>query len=226
MKTKASLYAVIGGVVGAVLTIAVCSVMPIGAQNGDAIFGEITCTKLNVVDVEGKTNVSLRTHEDGGIVKVKGKTGDVVLMVDKWGGSVNVWGDKDGRIVVLGGGSGGDVWINTDENGGSISVGGMGGSVRLNIDEDGGHVDVKGKAGKVGIGSDEDGGYVNVKGKAGKVGIGSDERGGSIAVSEANGLGAPRVHIGADSLGGGRVMTWDKNGDRLATLGRDTISLE
>ena len=44
MNRKGSLYAVIGGCVGAVLTLAVCSVMPIGAQNGDATFGEIICT--------------------------------------------------------------------------------------------------------------------------------------------------------------------------------------
>ena len=183
MNRKGSLYAVIGGVVGAVLTMAAGHVMPIGAQNGDATFGEITCTKLNVVDVAGETKVSLGTREDGGYVDVKGKTGSVRLGIDKDGGNIMVWGDKDGRVVVLGGGAGGMCGYT------SMKMGG----VRLNIDEDGG--------------------YVGVKGKAGKVGIGSDERGGSIVVQKGNGLGAPRVLIGVDSLGGGRVITWDKNGE-------------
>ena len=49
MKSKEGLYAVIGGIVGAVLTLAVCAVMPIGAQNGDATnasFESITCERF------------------------------------------------------------------------------------------------------------------------------------------------------------------------------------
>ena len=77
MNRKASLYAVIGGVVGAVLTMAVCSVLPLGAQNGDATFGKITCTKLNVVDAEGNIGVSLDNQ-------------------GYYGGNVFVWGEDGG----------------------------------------------------------------------------------------------------------------------------------
>lgn len=74
MNTKCGLYAVIGGVVGAILTMAVCSVMPIGAQNGDATFGEITCSRLNVVDDGGKLRVGLNADsEHGGALAVSGQ---------------------------------------------------------------------------------------------------------------------------------------------------------
>ena len=67
MNRKASFYAVIGGCVGAVLTMAVCSVLPIGAQSqSDSVFGEITCTGLKVVDAERKTTVLLGTGVFGG----------------------------------------------------------------------------------------------------------------------------------------------------------------
>lgn len=75
MNRKASLYAVIGGCVGAVLTMAVCSVIPLGAQNGDATFGEITCTRLKMVDAVGATLVTLDTFGNGGVVAVMAKRG-------------------------------------------------------------------------------------------------------------------------------------------------------
>ena len=51
MNTKAGLYAVIGGVVGAVLTMAVGLFLPQAAQSqSDAVFGKITCRELEVVD--------------------------------------------------------------------------------------------------------------------------------------------------------------------------------
>ncbi len=53
MNRKASLYALIGGIVGGLLVLAVCSVMPIGAQNGDATFGKITCSELQVKNAMG-----------------------------------------------------------------------------------------------------------------------------------------------------------------------------
>ncbi len=93
MRRKESLYAVIGGVVGAVLTMVVSSVMPIRAQNGDTTFGEITCTGLNVVSAEGKTKVSLMTFADDGMVWVFGRAGGgVTLYVDDHGGQVEVLG--------------------------------------------------------------------------------------------------------------------------------------
>lgn len=115
MNAKASLYAVIGGVVGAVLTMAVCSVMPIGAQNGDATFGEITCTGLKVVDFEGTTKVLIHNMKEyGGQVSVFGKAGSVWLVTEKRGGRVAAFG-KAGKVLLY-----------TDEHGGSVSVYGKG----------------------------------------------------------------------------------------------------
>ena len=54
MSSKERLYAVIGGCVGAVLTLVVCSFSPIGAQSQSGEFGEIICTGLTVVDTKGK----------------------------------------------------------------------------------------------------------------------------------------------------------------------------
>ena len=48
---KERLYAAIGGCVGAVLTLVVCSFSPLGAQSqSDVNFGKITCTELVVAD--------------------------------------------------------------------------------------------------------------------------------------------------------------------------------
>ena len=53
MKAKEGLYAVIGGCVGAVLTLSVCSFSPLGAQSQSGEFGEIICSGLTVVDSKG-----------------------------------------------------------------------------------------------------------------------------------------------------------------------------
>ncbi len=58
MNRKESLYAVIGGCVGAILTMAVCSVLPLGAlsqsnRSGETSFGEINCTGLRVFNPYG-----------------------------------------------------------------------------------------------------------------------------------------------------------------------------
>ena len=54
MKTKEGLYAIIGGCVGAVLTMVVCSFSPRGAQSqSDGNFGRITCTDLKVMRSDG-----------------------------------------------------------------------------------------------------------------------------------------------------------------------------
>ena len=61
-RKEVLLAAVIGGVVGALLVMAMGSITPIGAQNyvKDAEFGEITCRILRVVDHKGKTVVKIQ----------------------------------------------------------------------------------------------------------------------------------------------------------------------
>ena len=59
MTRKEALFAVIGGVVGAVLVMAAGSFSPLRAQNEpDANFGKITCEELEVVSVIGRVNIS------------------------------------------------------------------------------------------------------------------------------------------------------------------------
>ena len=119
MNRKESLYAVIGGITGAVLTMVVCSVMPIRAQNGDATFGEITCRGLRAVDAKGDTRIWLVPGAD--TVWVFGeKGGGVILDVNDHGGRVQIYGrggrsDRE-RQATLG----------IDEHGGYVGIYGKG----------------------------------------------------------------------------------------------------
>ena len=103
MRRKEALYAVIGGVVGAVLVMAAGSFSPVGAHNGvrDVEFGEITCRRIRVVDSDGKNTVVIG---DMGYVTVYGDEdgGSATMDVSEIGGYFSVT-DKDGemRFVVL-----------------------------------------------------------------------------------------------------------------------------
>lgn len=111
MRRKESLYAVIGGIVGAVLSMAVCSFLPLGAQSqSNGKFREITCTELKVVDAAGKTKVSLDTFGFDGRVEVFGKTGSVALITNEDGGRVGVYG-RAGDVILANDGDGGQVWV-------------------------------------------------------------------------------------------------------------------
>ena len=71
MKTKEAWYAVVGGCVGAVLTMVVCSFSPLGAQSqSDGNFGKIICTRLEVVDADGTPVVHISANENKGFVAV------------------------------------------------------------------------------------------------------------------------------------------------------------
>ena len=71
LNGKERLYAAIGGIVGAVVTLAVCSFSPLGAQSqSDGSFDVVTCRELKVVDSEGKHHVFISSEEHGGSVGV------------------------------------------------------------------------------------------------------------------------------------------------------------
>lgn len=72
MNTKERLYVVIGGCVGAVLTMAICSFFPLGAQSQGDSFGEISCTGLKVVNAKGNAVIHLDSSKDGGTVYIWG----------------------------------------------------------------------------------------------------------------------------------------------------------
>ena len=116
MKAKEHFYAVIGGCIGAVLTLVVCSLSPLGAQSqSDADFGKITCTEIDVVGPDGTLGVWIsggRKH--GGLIHVYDKDGisEAFMFIGKHGGSVGVYG-KDGKSSAN---------MGVDENGGVVNV--------------------------------------------------------------------------------------------------------
>ena len=216
MRRKEALIAVVGGIVGAILTMVVGSFSPLGAQSrSDGKFNTITCTELNVVDAEGNSRVWLTSSSDNGLVYIEGKSGSRIRLAayESAGGQVSIRGTEGEEVSLLTtiGGSAevavydrageGVILSTVGEHGGYVSVFGKDGegAARMRITENGGAVSVHGKDG---VGSaqmtiNEYGGRVSVRGK------GNDETRATIAVNE---------------YGNGAVSTWDKNGYRLATL--------
>ncbi len=90
---------------------------PVTAQRDK--FGEIECTKLTVVDKDGKMRVRLTTAEHGGVVSAIGKDGKSVagLGVIEHGGVVQVKGKGEGMAVMLINEYGNGVVSTTDKNG-------------------------------------------------------------------------------------------------------------
>ena len=71
------LYAVLGGCVGAILTLVVCSFTPLGTQaQPDGESAKITCTELEVVGAYGTRAVQMLAHEHDRIIAVLGKNGE------------------------------------------------------------------------------------------------------------------------------------------------------
>lgn len=195
MKAKERLYAVMGGCVGAVLTMVVCSFFPLGVQSQGDSFGEITCTGLNVVGPDGTVKVEL-TSNPVGMIRVFGGDGGVVALAI----------DKNGGFIVVGGKGrdSGGVTIQHNQLGGVIRVSGNGpsnyASATMDIKEHGGRVTVFSKRN-----ADE------------RVHMGVTQQGGSVAVfGEGNNLS--RAIVTVNEYGNGAISTWDKNGYRLANL--------
>ena len=97
------LFAVIGGVVGAVLVMVAGSIAPLGAQNEvtDAEFETISCRRLYVVDEYSRLSVGITSEEYGGLIAVRSKQGkgNAGMGVDEHGGFIGVTG-KDGNDAV------------------------------------------------------------------------------------------------------------------------------
>ena len=146
MRRKEVLFAVIGGIVGAVLTMAAGSFSPLGAQNEvrDAEFRKITCTGLRVEGADGAIAVTLGAVGNGGSVFVSGKEGEigVGMTANEDGGYLRVY-DKN---LISG------VSMSVDEHGGYVSVLSeeleMLEGVRLSVNERGGRVIVYGRDGE------------------------------------------------------------------------------
>ena len=87
-------------------------------------FGNIECTKLSVMDAEGKAKTVLKTDEHGGRVVAHGKNGDsrVVLSIGEHGGKVAARGENGKSLVWLGIGEHG-AYVNVrGEHGANVNV--------------------------------------------------------------------------------------------------------
>ena len=163
MKMKERLYAVIGGCVGAFITMLMWSYNPLGAQSGeDGNFNVVTCRELMVLDSEGKRNVRMSSQEYGGSIGVYGDTGASLLVIDKRGGRITVAGDT------------GSAWMSMGGHGGFVSVFGQKGEGRgavMSINKHGGEVRVvSDQEGKAIMAVNEDGnGAVTTWDKAGNL---------------------------------------------------------
>ena len=114
MKYREKLgYIALGGFLMLVGMLAAGVMLPLGAQSArvDMDFGKITCTKLAVVDADGKEGVSLSNSRRGGEIFVRGKHSYVWVANNEHGGHVGVLG-KDGSGVQL----------SNDEHGGVVEV--------------------------------------------------------------------------------------------------------
>ena len=92
-KKEVLFAAVIGGVIGAVLVMAVGLIAPLGAQIEvkDAKFGTITCTGINIVDETGSMRITLSSRP-----LIRDEYGELTYMFGRDGGVVALWG-KDGH---------------------------------------------------------------------------------------------------------------------------------
>ena len=219
MRRKEALFGVFCGVVGAVLTMMVCSLLPLRAQSQAGIFGEIICTGLKVMTSEGREIVTLGADDDGGLIWVHGKQGSVNVGTDDGGGSVAVYGGEYSMGV------GGIFGVSKD--GGFVEVWGaksttFGGKVKISVNEYGGRLSAFGKdnAGEqVAITTSEHGGFVDVYGKDGKTkgGMGVNERGGFV---ELYGDGESRATMGVEE-NGGFVYVVGRGGKSAASMGNE-----
>ena len=222
MKTREAWYAVVGGCVGAVLTMAVCSILPLGVQSQlDGSFGEIVCTGLKVVSPDGIGRVILGHYSAGYYgIQVLGEDGVIRVYMgtaigagDRENGETNVWGENRSSLATMGVSEHGGEY---GGHGGTVGVYGKFGTYAgMKIYEHGGNVNVSGNYTHAAIGITEHGGKVHVydehSGKAAQ--MFTTEHGGRVKV--VNKEGNTRAAIGINEYGNGAVSTWDKNGYRL-----------
>ena len=186
MRRKEALFAVIGGVVGAILTMVVGSFSPLGAQSqSDVSFGKITCKELVVENPDGMDAVWIFPSIISGVIAVYGKDKKIMAGIgaNGNGGRVDVYGKDDSTAAYMG----------VHEHGGRVSVYGKdGGIVKIGVDEDGGRVAVHGKdGGKAIMEVGEDGESVAVLGKDGKSSASmwtSEKYGGMVGETDKNGV--------------------------------------
>ena len=200
MKRELIYAAAVGGCVGALMTMALGLVLPLGAQNHpDGYFRKVTCTQLTVLSPDlDKTNLDDRT-------------GAVMIGVDEHGGHMHVLGIDSGSSVV----------VRAKDGGGSVAVFGDNSTEMpeaiIGVQEHGGFVGVNSKddmKAYAEMSVDEDSGIVTVLGRGAGAGMKVDKHGGLVSV-DGIGASSSRAIMCVDEYGNGAVSTWDKNGYRL-----------
>ena len=130
MKKKERLYAVIGGCVGAVLTMVVCSFFPLGVQsqpNGN--FDKITCSELEVVYSDGTRGVRISVGSLGGKIDLRVKKGlrvtddnrvPYLVGLDAFGGLFIRSATNGSHLASISGGHGGIVAVSDERGKGQV----------------------------------------------------------------------------------------------------------
>ncbi len=223
MRRKELLFAVIGGIVGALVMMALGFGVSLSAQSGgDANFGKITCTELEVLYSNGLRRVRIAGDEHGGEIEICGRSGNRRIHFDGWlhGGVIAIRGRNKDKVTSIRPGfiflQSGEEWphITIDTVSGiRINRGVLQDLVELGVDEKSGagYVRVSDKAfrQRAGMSVGEHGGEVRVFGQDGKprASMVADEYGGVIAVLENF---SPSAAMYSGEVGGA-VFVYDKN---------------
>ena len=225
MKRKEVLIGVIGGCIGAFLTMAVGLFTPMGvvtqSQNQDGVFGKITCREIEVVDGRGDMQVRIYAGKydgfNGGRVEVFGKSDGYAdeqasTGISEYGGhlalarqpvpksGVVIGGNQyGGRVAVLNKMGTICAGMRSTERGGIVDVWGGPRNAAMQITEHGGSVAV--------VRMTDDGDAVR---RFAAMSI--TEHGGRISVG---GEGEKKAVMRVDEDGNGTFSSWDRNGNRL-----------
>ena len=230
-KTKLP-YIGFGSLFGCLFTIIGMLASPVTAQKDK--FGEIECTKLTIVDSNGKVMAELQAGEYGGRLDIFSKKDTfnraAVYVSQKGAGGIYIRGNEANKAS--------SVSIYIGDNGGSISIDDNTDNevIHLHVDELGGRLDVDnigkvacsqlkviGPDNKTGILLEADnpqGGEIAIVGEDGSTvaKLASGDYGGRLVIFGKQG-GTSRALVGVNEYGNGVVNTWDKRGYRFHTLG-------
>ena len=204
MNGKERLYAIIGGCVGAILTLVVCSFLPVGAQSQVDSFGDITCTGLKVVNANGEELIKLVDSDGGGSISIYDRgwldsdvsqSKQIQLSCKKGASEIAIFSGTQRRIS-----------LGTDKYGGTIEV-----FPNKPLDQ---WQSFKRTAVK--IGADKKGGTIDILSYRGlgKVSMKIDKYGGRVGVFDTD-KHALRAAMGVNEYRNGFVSVWDKTGERL-----------
>ena len=220
-----SMYAVIGGFVGALFAMVVCSFFPLGVQSQANHFGEITCTGLKVVNNDNVPRITLDALSNTGIIQIDSSEDSALANFQISSPVGLLWISSKGMWLFGRGDNTGEIGIDLDKYGGRIAVTGGGkktGQVQIGVKENGGEVVVLGKGknsvlGRLGISADGSA-HVAIYGKSTKylqAMVGTSEYGGLVSVYGKAGVEGNMASIMVNPHGKGKVGVWNKYGTRV-----------